>query len=369
MHVLCGRPRNNYQQQQYVANGVQRRNGVTIHRVRDPQWGNGMIPRAFGMATFLAGSSLRSLRVPKPDVIVTETDPPVTCLMGGMVHRFRGAKLICYLQDIYPDVAAAVGVMRNRFLLNMIRRMFTRVYRRADRVIVLSDDMRGALTRTGVPAEKIEVIHNWVDTELVVPIKENNRFRHQHDLEDKFVVMYSGNMGLTQRLDDVLDAAEILKDNPEIVFALVGHGSKRAGLEQSVRERGLTNVRFFDFQPKEELANSLSAANLQLVLLDEAVKDYLMPSKFYGTLAAGTPTLAVAPKDSELARLCLDNHVGLVVPNGSARELAEAIVDARASNGHLSRMGSRARELAHQFDRGNVVTRFALLLSRLLSVH
>jgi colanic acid biosynthesis glycosyl transferase WcaI len=163
-----------------------------------------------------------------------------------------------------------------------------------------------------------------------------------HGLEDKFVVMYSGNMGLSQRLDQVLDSAELLRDRDEIVFAFVGDGADRRNLEHMAAERNLANVRFYDYQPKAELADSLSAADVHLVILRPEIKRLLMPSKLYGVLASGTPALVAADEGCELAAIVREHDLGEVVPPNDAAALAEAIRTAAGAPAN-ARRGAAAR--------------------------
>jgi glycosyltransferase involved in cell wall biosynthesis len=245
---------------------------VTVHRVRHARFSKSTFwGRAINMATFQAAAAWRAHRVPRPNIVVTETDPPLLCLLSSLLQRVRGCRCICYLQDIYPDVAAALGVVRDGVKTRLLRRLFFNAYRRSDRVVVLSRDMHDLLVEGGVAADKIETIPNWVDPDVVFPVKENNRFRRVHGLENKFVVMYSGNLGLSQGL--------------EIVVLFVGDGAARANLERLAADKRLANVRFLDHQPKSQLAESLSAADMHLVVLRPEVQRLLMPSKLYGVLA------------------------------------------------------------------------------------
>ncbi len=347
VHVLCGQPRQTVDDVRWERAGRSLHHGVVIHRVRHAQfdkasfWG-----RLANMVTFQTAAAWWSLRVPRPDVVVVETDPPFLCLLGSLLQRLRGVRLICYLHDIYPDVAVALGQLRERTSTGVLRRLFHSAYCRSDAVIVLSRDMRAALVEAGVPGEKIEIIPNWVDVDAVHPVKESNRFRRRHDLEGKFVAMYSGNMGLSQRLDQVLAAAELLRDRDDVVLAMVGDGADRGRLDRIAAERCLANVRFFPYQPKEQLADSLSAADLHLVILRPEVKRLLMPSKLYGALASGTPVLVAADPACELSSIVADNNLGCVVPSDDPGRLAAAICDYADSPALGVAQGERARRYA-----------------------
>jgi glycosyltransferase involved in cell wall biosynthesis len=347
VHVLCGQPQRVADSSRFVPSGVSRRNGVTIHRARHTRFNKASFAgRLANMLSFQAACTWRALRVPRPDVVVTETDPPFLCLLGWMLKRVRGCRLVCYLQDVYPDVAVALGKLRAGLVSGAVRRLFFAAYRRADAVVVLSRDMRELMLEGGLSAERVHIVRNWVDVDEVYPIKADNGFRRELGLDGKFVVMYSGNMGLSQRLAQVLEAAELLREREEIVFLLVGDGADRAKLQRLAAAKGLANVRFVDYQPKARLAESLSAADVHLVILRPEVKRLLMPSKLYGVLASGTPAIVIGDEDCELAATVLEHDLGQAVTADDAAGLAAAILRAAASPERLAAQGERAREYA-----------------------
>lgn len=347
VHVICGQPRQVAGDASFARRGRSVRRGVTIHRVRHTQfdkasfWG-----RVANMLSFQAASAWAALRTPRPQIVVTETDPPFLCLLGSLAKRLRGSRHVCYLQDIYPDVAVALAKLRDGVKTRQLRQMFLRAYARSDAVVVLSRDMREQIVDGGVPAERVHVIPNWVDVDAVHPVKESNRFRHFHALENKFVVMYSGNMGLSQRLGQVLEAAALLRDRTDIVFAMVGDGADRRNLERQAVERGLANVRFFGYQPKAELADSLSAADLHLVVLRPEIKRLLMPSKLYGVLASGTPALVIADDDCELSAIVRENGLGPTLADADPQRLANALLQCAAAPDEIAAQGRRCRAYA-----------------------
>jgi len=342
---------------------LERHGGVWIRRLRHTRFPKGRIwARLVNYLTFSLAVCRTLQRWPAPNVVVFETDPFLLAFEAERLQQRTGCKLVGYLQDIHPDVGIAIGKIRNSFAVRRLRRSLFDVYRKCDRVVVLSEDMRQLLVAEDVCPDRVAVIPNWADTQQISPAG-SSRFRSQHGLTDKFLVMYSGNLGLTQRLSDFVAAAELLVDDPGIHFAFVGRGSLEGQLRDEVAARGLQNISFFDYQPREELADSLAAADLHLVPLAAELAGCLMPSKLYGILAAGRPCLTNAPAGSELHRVIAEQRVGFAVPSGSVAELATAIREAAADPGRLREMGIRARQLAEtQYSRPQSVEKFRRLL-------
>lgn len=364
--VIPGQPNQNPGRERYCAVGRERRRGVTIHRVfsfRFPK--RRLFGRACNLLSYFVSAFATALYVDRPDAIVVETDPPVLSLLGDFLRHWHGCKLVVYLQDIYPDLAVGLGKIPDAWWVRWLRSWLFRIYRSADRVVVLSRDMRELLVESGVPASKIECIPNWVDARAVYPVKDANPFRARHGINGEFVVMYSGNLGMTQPLEHVLLAADRLRDRSDVVVFLVGNGALKPSLEKQANELGLANVKFLDYQAKTDLATSLSAADLHLIPLHPRLARCLMPSKLYGILASGTAILAPAPAQCELGETVRGGNVGLVVSPEDSQALAEAIRWCADHRDAIQAMGQAARALAVQrFDRPGVTARFAELLMR-----
>lgn len=346
------------------------RNGVTIHRVAHSQFSKSrMLLKALNYVSFVRATRRFLRSCAAPDVVVFETDPFLLPFEARRLQRRTGCRMVGYLQDIYPDVAVALGKVPNNWMIRRLRKSLFSVYRSCDRMVVLSEDMKRLLISGGVDGDRVDIVPNWADPEVVRPL-EHSRFRVSHGLEDKFVVMYSGNLGLTQRLEEFLLAAELLQDLPQVVFAFVGQGSQRESLVEMVRRKNLTNVRFFDYQPKSELAHSLNAADLHLVPLTRELSQCLMPSKLYGILAAGRPYLTNAPADSELATLTGQYQVGMTVEPGSPKAIADGIRRAANDAPGMSEMGKNARKLAlSEFTREKSAEKFRAVLKTAVIRH
>lgn len=343
--------------------------GVSIRRVWHSRFSkHARIGRLINLATFTlnAWRAARSLRR-RPDVLVVETDPFFLPLVGRRLQLKFNCPFVCYLQDLYPDIAVVVGKVREGWITRTMRRLLFEVYRRADRVIVLSRDMRQRCEDYGVPAKALDIVSNWADTDVVRPIKTENAFRQQHGLNDKFAVMYSGNMGLAHDLDTLLDAAVLLKDRSEIEWVFIGDGAQRVALSQRVEKLGLSNVRFLPYQPRAFLAHSLSGADVHLVSLRPAAAACVMPSKLYGILASGTPVIVVTEPETELFDLINDHEIGFTCLPGDAEVLAERIQELADDAEQTMNFGRNARKLAEaRFGRVQQTARFGKLLFSVL---
>jgi glycosyltransferase involved in cell wall biosynthesis len=296
----------------------------------------------------------------RPDVVIAETDPPLLGVLGAVLSVWWRCRFVYYCQDLYPDIARATGALRSRVLLGLLDRASRFAYERADRIVVLGRDMRRRLIDKGVEAERIAVVPNWVDCEQLRPLPTSS-FRAR--LGEGFVVMYSGNLGLSQQLDVVLDAAAELRDDARILFVLVGEGARKSQLERRALAIGLQNVRFFPYSPSESLADSLSAADLHLIPLRPGAAGCLVPSKVYGILAVGRPFVAMMEEDSEVAMIAREYGVGIVVPPGDPKALARAIREVAGNSKRLREMGACGRALAKQkFDRRTATRDFAGIL-------
>ena len=262
----------------------ERRGKVTIIRT----WGtrfskSNLAGRLVNLGTYYLLAAIVAFRLPRPDVIVAETDPPLLGALAAALKRRWRCRLIYNVRDLYPDIAEVTGGVRSPFLLDLLRRGNDYAYRRADLIVTLGHDMARRIVDKGVPTDKVVVVPDWVDCGRIRPL-DSNPFRRSFG--DKFVVMYSGNLGLSQQLEAVLEAADRLRDDNRILFALIGEGARKKWLEERARAMGLTNVTFLPYQPLENLGASLSAADLHLIPLAPGAAGCLVPSKIYGILAA-----------------------------------------------------------------------------------
>lgn len=354
--VIAGRPNHSFEAERPTQ---EVRNGVEIVRVRNRRYSKtSLLSRAVGLSSYLCLTAWRALNRARPDVVVAESDPPVLGLLGAALRRWHRCPYVNYLQDLHPEVGLALGKMRPGPLTAALRAATQMGLRSADRVVVLGQDMRRRVIGRGVAAERIDVIPNWSDTAAIRPGPASRAVRAGWGVGDEFVVLYSGNLGLSQNLDQVLGAAELMRAEP-VAFVLAGEGASKERLQARARERHLTNVRFAPYAPKERLGEALGAADLHLVTLQAGLAGYIVPSKLYGILAAGRPYVAAVEADSEVADLTAAHGCGVRVPPDAPAELAAAVRRCAADHAALARMGAKGRELAErEFDRRRAADRF-----------
>lgn len=341
--------------------------GVSVHRVATTRFGRDrLLGRALDYLSFYASAALRLWQVAdKRSVVVAKTDPPLISVVAAIVARARGAALVNWLQDLFPEVAAALGVRVARGpMFSLLRSWRNWALRRARTNVVLGVRMAARVAGEGVPAESIRIIHNWADADAIAPVSpEANPLRRQWGLDGCFVVGYSGNLGRAHEFDTILAAAEALRGRKEVVFLFIGGGAQRGFVAQEAARRRLTNVMLQPYQPRARLAESLSAADVHLVSLNPALEGLIVPSKFYGIAAAGRPTLCVGDPDGAIPRILRAAECGQAVPVGDSAGLAAAIRRLRDDAALREAWGRNARRvLEERFEKRQALQAWAEVL-------
>ncbi len=311
-----------------------RPSGVAVRRLSGAPLGHAsLLRRAAGYAALWPRLVREAARAPHPDGIVLLTDPPLLAAAGAWLRRRTGAAVVLWTQDLYPDVAVALGVLP-RAAAAPLRAVARRALRAADAVVVVGRCMAGRVAGSGVRPDRLHVIPNRALAAARPSPRDaaegdvaRSAFRAAHGLEGRFVVMYSGNLGRAHPLSGVLDAAARLAPmRPDVLVVFVGDGPQRAWVEAEVTRRHLPNVRVLPPQPTGALAGSLGAADLHLVTLDGALAGLVVPSKVYGALAVGRPVLVVAPRESEAVRVVDEAGAGTVLPPDASGEAVAAAI-------------------------------------------
>ena len=344
--------------------GRTRRHGVDIVRVPSTAFDRRRLSlRAVNYLTYLAQSLRHGLTSRRPDIVLCMTDPPVIGDVALVVaQRFR-VPLVVVTQDVFPEVAVALGRLDNPALIGTLRRAIRFYLRRAERVVAIGDTMRQRLEEKGADARRLVVIPNWVDTKTLSPQPKDNRWSRQNDLADKFVVMHSGNVGHAQDLDAVVRAATFLRDLPDLRIVIVGGGARRDELVALAERLEVDQVLFLPYQPRDGVPFSLSSADIHVVGLARGLAGYVVPSRLYGILSVARPVIAAAEPESETAKVVETAGCGVVVPPGRPELLAREIRRAHDGELDLTGMGALGRAyVVAEADRAVAVARYRRLL-------
>jgi colanic acid biosynthesis glycosyl transferase WcaI len=303
---------------------------------------------AFGGFTALAGIVAAASRS-RPDAVLSMSPPLTLGLAGWLTARLRGAPFVFNIQDVFPDVAVELGMITNPSVIGVASALERFTYLRSDAVTVLSDDLRDnvATKLRGNRADRVRVIPNFVDTEHIKPMSKENRYREEFGLTGKTVVMYAGNVGFSQSLDLVLEAATALAHDPDLVFVINGGGSARADLER--KAKAAPNVRFVDMQPKDRLPEVLAAADVHVVPLRRGLARSSVPSKMYSILAAGRPIVASVDAGTEVASVVERANAGIAVPPDDPEAFTKAVARLVAEPREGERMGRSGRAFVERW--------------------
>lgn len=351
--------------------------GVEVVRLATTRFGRAGLPgRAVDYLTFYLSAAwtlLRSVRA--GDIVVAKTDPPLLSILTSPIARLHRAHAVNWLQDLFPEIAAGVGLGGGRaagLLFATLARLRDASLRGAACNVVLGDRMSRLVLDRGVPEDAIRIVHNWADGARITPVvPEHNRLRREWDLDGRFVVGYSGNLGRAHEFATMLAAIEATAAAAvPVTWLFIGGGSAFVELEAKVRALGLAHVMFKPYQPRERLAESLSAADVHLVSLRPELEGLIVPSKYYGIAAAGRPTIFIGDSDGEIARIVSRADAGLTVAPGDGAALARAVLDLAADPVRAAGMGRRARaDFDEHFDVERAIASWTAVLESAARQH
>jgi len=299
-------------------------------------------PRVINYITYSL-STLISALTRKQDVYLI-ISPPLSNFIIGLLLRLFGRRYVLNVQDIYPDAAIAAGVLRNALFINILKRIECLGYRMATMVTVISKGFKANLISKGMPDDKLMVIPNWINLDEIRPQNKNNQFAVEHGVCDRFVVLYSGTIGLVSGAEIMTTVAYLLSDEAEIVLMIVGEGIVKAQIQVEANARGLNSIRFLPFQPRDALSELLSSASVGLVTLKPGHGGNSVPSKILGYMAAGRPVIASVDPESDTWAFVEEAGCGICVPPGNATALADAIRRLKRDADLAHHLGQNGRE-------------------------
>jgi len=349
VHVLCSR--GHYLSGSMEVPAEETHNGVRVHRVRATAFGRDTIlGRITDYASFYSSTLARVLAGPAYDYIVTLTTPPLLPLVGAIARRVRGQAYGIWSMDLHPDAEVATGMLEDGGVPARLLHAFNDAgYRNADFVVDLGTYMKRRIRRKGVSGDRLHTIPVWNKKEEIAPIAhDENPLRHELGLDDKFVVMYSGNAGRAHRFEDVLATMKRLDGHPDIEFVFVGEGPQKGRIEAFADANDLSNFRYLPYFPREDLKYSLPMADVHLMTLREEMAGIAVPGKLYGIMAAGRPALMVGPAASESGETIRGFEAGRVVDpsqdSDPEQALHDAVLQLYSDGDERRRLGENGRE-------------------------
>ena len=305
------------------------RSGVEIRRLPFSSFGKQSIPiRLVAQCLFLAQAFFLSLFAPRPDLILVSTSPPFAGFTGAILSWMRRAPFVWWVMDINPDQMIATGRIRPTSLAVTLFHWMNRItLRRAAKVVTLDDFMARRLEAKEPLGNRLAVIPPWSHAEVTdATLPGENAFRQRHGLEGKFVVMYAGNHALQHPLDTLLDAAATFEHDPRIMFAFVGGGAGKVEVERRIAA-GAKNLCSLPYQPRDQLQETLAAADLHVVSMGNDMVGIVHPCKIYGVMAVGRPILFFGPLESHVGQIVGPNHLGWQVNHGDVRATVTALTE------------------------------------------
>lgn len=313
---------------------------------------NSKFSRIKYILSYFVLANVALLKEKKTDIIYTISQPPILGgLIGSIGKFFKGSKHVYNIHDFNPEQAAAVAYTDNQLVFKVARFIDNINCRYADHIVMVGQDMGETLAKRfngrNVPA--YSVVNNWTDEDEILPLGKNHpvvaEFLQEHGLQDKFIIAYSGNIGLYYDLENIIHVVKEFKDIPDLVFLFIGEGAVKQKMLNYVNEHNLSNVLFLPYQPKAFIRYSLNAADVHLVVNQKGIKGVSVPSKIYGVMAVGKPILGVLEKGSEAERLITESRSGVVVEPQDYEGIREAINYFYNMNDYeLENMGVRGRQ-------------------------
>jgi len=329
--------------------------GMRVLRVMAPDTSRGSkLKRGLGHLMVAPLYASRALVAQDVDLVFTVSPPLPMALAAWATARRLGVPYCLSVQDLFPQNAVDLGLLRNRAAIRTFEAMERFAYRTAGAVTVISAGNRQHVVSRGANPARVHVAPNWVDTEFIRPGGRGNAIRQAAELNGEFVVLFAGTMGWSQGLGVAVEAARLLAAESGLMFLLVGEGVDRANTE--ARASGLPNVRFLPMQPKERYPSVLAAADACLVTLRPEVGTPAVPSKLMTIMAAGRPVLASMPLGGDAPRIVEESGAGIACQAGDARSLADAVLYLKRNPGAAATMGRNGRFFAERhFSRNSCI--------------
>lgn len=327
-------------------------NEIEVIRVRVPEFSKyNKMSRIINIIAYFFGAILATFKVGNQDYIFTISQPPILGGLLGVVSKWiKKGKLIYNIQDFNPEQTSAIKYSENTILLKVLMSIDKFSCRISNQVIVVGRDMietlNGRFKGKGIPTHTF--INNWTDDKAISPLDNENldvlKFKNKYGLEDKFIVEYSGNIGLYYDLENIIKVIAKFKNEKSIMFVFIGDGTIKDKLEEYKKRNKLENVKFIPYQDKNDLNYSLNAGDIHWVVNAKGIKGVSVPSKLYGIMAAGKPAIGVLEKNSEARLIIEESDCGLLVEPGDYIGIERTIEYIIKNRNQLNNLGINGRK-------------------------
>ena len=332
---------------------------------------HGIVRRLVNYTSFFVSAFLTAIfsRQAKPKFFFVPTFPPIFAgLLAFCISTLKKRPFVYNVQDVHPDILYSIKLFRARPISFVLEKSEKFVYSRAKHIIAISDTIKNTLYKKGVPLEKISVIPNFCDTDIIKPAQKDIAFSRQYDLIDKFIVMYAGNISQPQGIEFIIEAAKKLRDRKDIQIVFVGRGEQKEGAKNLALQANLKNVSFIPLQPVERMSDVWASADVCLVSLRKNVSHLAFPSKIFGILSSGRPLIAMVDKDSEIWKFIEKSDSGLCVQSEDSDGLADAILKMVRDTTLRNHMGKKGRNfVVKNFSKSLVGSKYKELFDQLCS--
>jgi len=347
---------------------VEEINGIRVVRVKTFIAQNkGVFLRTLDFISYFFSSLIAACFLKKPDIVIATSPQFFAGLAGCVYAKFRKTPFVLEVSDLWPASVTAVGVMQRNVLIRFLEKFELYMYKSAKRIVALTTHIKNDLVKRNVPSDKIMTIINGVDIARYSPLEADILLIEKYDLKNKFVVAYIGTHGLAQKLENVIQAAKILRENKEIVFLFVGAGAERDGLVALARNESLGNVVFLPMQAKTNMPAIWSLCDIALVhLRNDPLFSGVLPSKIFEAMAMAKPILLVCPQ-GEASAFIEENAVGITIEPENPLLLAQTILKYQLERELLKKFSENSYRAAQQNTRENQADKFLTVLQTCLS--
>ncbi|USK28334.1 glycosyltransferase family 4 protein [Bacillus sp. CMF21] len=349
LHVLTAFPNHESTSKLYSKEKVNKLSVYRSFRIRDTK--KSSIRRLANYLSFMCSSIFSGLFVKKPDIVYATSPQLFQGVTGYVLSRIHRTKFVFEVRDLWVDFAEILGQFKNKKLLNLARKLENFIYKQADLIVVVTHGYKDRLIDLGISADKIIVIPNGVNPNTLKPVIKRNDVKKEYGIEDKFLVLYTGNIGAAQGLKTIITAAVKLKDDPSVCFMFIGEGVEKEDLMEQVKANGLTNVLFLDSKRKEELASYYDSADLGIVSLKKhPLFEITIPSKVFDYMAVSLPVLIGV--EGEAREIVEKNHAGFTFEPENPEDFIRALKIAQSQPETLKEMKKNLRHhLLQSFNR------------------